>query len=103
MLDLARTARDSARLVLPEYSHPCSPKSYTQHQLFALMVLRQAQNMDYRTFEQHVREWSDLCELLDLRGVPDHSTLHKAEERLLKKGASQRILRQLLPLPADAA
>ena len=103
MLDLVRTARDSARLVLPEYSHPCSPKSYTQHQLFALMVVRQAQDLDYRSFEQNLRDWSDLREALDLRGVPDHSTLHKAEERLLKKGASQRILAQLLNSPENAA
>ena len=85
LLELARTARDSARLALPEYSHPCSPKSYTQHQLFALMVVRQAMSLDYRTFEQSIRDWSDLREVLGLRGVPDHSTLQKAEKRLLKK------------------
>jgi len=67
------------------------------------MVVRQAQNLDYRTFEQRMRDWTDLREILELRGVPDHSTLHKAEERLLKKGASQRILRQLLPLPTTTA
>ena len=40
----------------------------------------------YRGVEQHLRDWSDLRAELGLgERVPDHSTLQKAADRLLKK------------------
>ena len=40
----------------------------------------------YRGLEQILKEWSELREVIGLAKVPDHSTIQKAAERLLKKG-----------------
>lgn len=87
-LDLARTALAVARQSFPAYSHKNSPRTFTQHQLFALLAVRQFYRLDYRSIEQMTADWSDLRIALGLKKTPDHSTLQKAEERLLKKGLS---------------
>src|SRR5579884_4058366 len=84
-LALARQALAAARAALPAYSSKYSRKDFTQHQLFALLALRQFLRLDYRGLEQHLRDWSDLRAALDLAKVPDHSTLQKAAARLLQK------------------
>lgn len=86
-LQVARTALELGTAVLPRYAHPCSPQTYTQPQLFALLVVRQFMQEDYRTVVQMVREWSDLRAVLALERVPHYTTLQKAAARLLKKGA----------------
>ena len=87
-LTLAREAKAAAEHALPRYSHPCSPHKFTQHQLFAILVLRQFLQMDYRGIAQALSEWSDLREALGLKRVPHYSTLCLAEQRLLKGGHS---------------
>ena len=84
-LAVARQALDIAKESLPAYGSKFSKKTYTQHQLFALLAVRQFLRTDYRGIEQHLRDWSDLRTALDLKTVPDHSTLQKAADRLLKK------------------
>jgi hypothetical protein len=84
-LALAREALAVAREALPAYSSKYSRQDYTQHQLFALLALREFLKVDYRGLEQQLKEWSDLREALGLAKVPDHSTLHKAAQRLLEK------------------
>ena len=37
-----------AKEALPEYAHRCTPKLYTQHQLFACLVLKAFHKTDYR-------------------------------------------------------
>ena len=85
-LDLARTALSVARESIPAYSSKFSPRRYTQHQLFALLALREFLKLDYRGLEQILKEWAELREVLGLAKVPDHSTMQKAAERLLEKG-----------------
>jgi hypothetical protein len=85
-LAVARQALAAARAVLPAYSSIYSKKTYTQHQLFATLAVRQFLKTDYRGMEQHLKDWSDLRVALGLGDqVPDHSTLQKAADRLLKK------------------
>ena len=84
-LALVRAASATAAKVLPPYSSKFSRKDFTQHQLFALLVLREFLKTDYRGLEQLLRDWSDLRQALCLCKVPDHSTLQKAFVRLLKK------------------
>ncbi len=102
-LALARAALRLARRTMPAYSHPCSPKKFTQHQLFALLVVRRFFDLDYRGTEQLLRDWSDLRQALELKSVPDHSTLEKAEKRLLKKGAATGSSTSSSATPARAA
>ena len=87
-LILAREARDLAERSLPKYSGPHSPKLYTQHQHFAVLVLRQYFRVDYRGIVQLLSEWAELREALGLKRVPHYSTLCYAEQRLLKGGPS---------------
>jgi len=87
-LAVARTALEAAREALPPYSHRNSPRIYTQHQLFACLVLKEFLKTDFRGLEQMLEEWSDLKEALGLKKVPNYSTFCCARRRLLKKGVS---------------
>ena len=84
-LAVAREALATARAALPPYSSKFSRKDFTQHQLFALLTLREFLKTDYRGLEQYLHDWSDLRRALGLAKVPDHSTLQKAAARLLEK------------------
>jgi hypothetical protein len=84
-LQLARQALSVARESIPAYSSKFLPRRYTQHQLFALLALRQFLKTDYRGLEQFLKDWSDLRRALGLTTVPDHSTIQKAADRLLEK------------------
>ena len=84
-LAVARQALAVGRQALPDYSHRFSPKKFTQPQLFALAVVRKFLRLDYRGLETRLSEWAELRQVLDLKDVPDYSTLCYAEERLLKK------------------
>ena len=85
---LGKEALAVAREALLAYSSPFSPKVFTQHQLFAILVLRQFFRMDYRGIIQLLSDFSDLRAALDLKKVPHYSTLCYAEQRLVKKGLS---------------
>lgn len=102
-LRLARQALAAARTALPAYSSKFSRKTYTQHQLFALLALRAFLKTDYRGLEEYLRDWSDLRRELGLRAVPDHSTLQKAADRLLKKNGPTPSSPPPSPSPAPAA
>ena len=84
-LAVARQALEIAREAIPAYSSKYSKKTYTQHQLFAALAVKTFLGTDYRGIEQHLKDWSDLRDELDLKTVPDHSTLQKAAERILEK------------------
>lgn len=83
---LGREALAVAQEALPAYSSPFSPKVFTQHQLFAILVLRQFFRTDYRGVAQLLTDLSDIREALNLKKVPHYSTLCYAERRLPKKG-----------------
>jgi len=77
---------------LPLYSHKNSPKTYTQHQHLAILVLMSFFRTDYRGIEQYLHDLPDLRKALRLRDVPDHSTLAKAQKRLLARPIYRRLL-----------
>lgn len=85
---LARMALRVARDALPAYSSRFSRHDFTQHQLFAVLVLRQFFKTDYRGIVQLLEDLSDLRRVLRLPKVPHYSTLKYAHDRLLKKGLS---------------
>jgi len=102
-LALARAALAAAAEALPKYSCKYSKHDFTQHQLFALLVLREFLKTDYRGIEELLRDWSDLRQALDLKKVPDHSTLQKAHERLLEKKGAMLSSAPRSPRPRSAA
>jgi hypothetical protein len=77
-VEALRVARES----LPPYSATHSPKLFTQHQLFAIAVLRQFFRTDFRGIAAILGDSVDLRDVLDLNRVPHFSTLFYAEQRL---------------------
>jgi hypothetical protein len=87
-----RVAYRIAQRVMPAYSHPCSPKKFTQHQLFACLVLKECLKLDYRGVEVLLAEWDSLRAIVDLHVAPDFTTLQKACRRLLALPMCNRLL-----------
>jgi hypothetical protein len=83
---VAAQAYEVAKRSLPSYSATHSPKLYTQHQLFAVLVLRQFFKTDLRGVVAILEDSTDLRKVLGLRRVPHYSTLSYAEKRFLKGG-----------------
>ena len=100
---LARAALEVGKQALASYSHPKSPHKFTQPQLFAMLVLKQFFKLDYRGVVAWLSNWTELREALELKRVPNYSTLCYAEGRLLKKGALHDSWTQLSNMLAEAA
>lgn len=79
-------------LTLPKYAHKYSPKTYTQPQLFACLVLKEFLHRDYRGIEQLLKDTPDLAAAIELTQIPDHSTLQKAAKRLLRSALASDLL-----------
>jgi len=74
------------------YSHRNSPKKFTQHQLFALLVLKEFHNTTYRGVCGILKDSSELREAIELRHTPHWTTIQKAGERLLKSPHVERLI-----------
>ena len=88
---VVRAALTAARRALPAYSHRQSPKTFTQHQLFACLVLKNFLRTDYRGIVAHLADHPTLVAALDLKKVPHFTTLQKAAQRLLKSVPARRV------------
>jgi len=62
-----------------------SPRFYPG-QLFAILILRQFFQTDYRGIVQLLEDLTGLKKVLGLTKVPHFTTLQKAQQRLVKKG-----------------
>ncbi len=95
---VARAALEAAQRVLPFYTHPNSPKKFTQHQLFACLVLKNFLKTDYRGVVAQLADHLELCEVLGLKCVPHFTTLQKASRHLLASEPAQRLLESTIRL-----
>jgi len=82
----------TARKVLPLYSHRFSPKTFTQHQLFACLVLKTFIKTDYRGIVAFLQDCPDLCKTIGLVKVPHYTTLQKVSKRLLCLSIANQLL-----------
>lgn len=82
----------TARGALPAYSYRFSPKKFTQHQLFACLVLKEFLRTDYRGIEALLVDDASLRAVLELTSVPDFTTLAKAMKRLLRAACVRELL-----------
>jgi hypothetical protein len=82
----------------PKYGHRFSRQDYTLAQLFALLVLKQFFTTDYRGIVAIVKDWRELQELLGLKKVPNHSTLHKAAQRHFSADRYRRLIHHTVGL-----
>lgn len=78
--------------VFDAYAHPCSPKKFTQPQLFACLVLKTFFNADYRGIVHILNDLPGLCQTIGLETVPHYTTLQKAARRLLCEPRSVLLL-----------
>ena len=84
-LAFARKAVEVARAALPPHSSKFSRKDFTQHQLAALLAVKQFLGVGYRGLAAYLRDWAELRDALGLRKVPHFTTAQKALARLEKK------------------
>jgi len=89
---VAIEAFEIARQTLPLYSHRFSPQKFTQHQLFAILVLKTHQRKDYRGVIALLIDMPELVKDLGLQSIPHFTTLQKASERLLEHAQVQQLL-----------
>jgi Transposase DDE domain len=95
---VAKAALEAAQRVLPFYTHPNSPQVFTQHQLFACLVLKNFLKTDYRGIVAHLAEHPQLREVLRLKRVPHFTTLQKASRHLLASEPARRVLESTIRL-----
>jgi len=84
-LAFARQAVEVARAALPAHASRFSRKDFTQHQLAALLAVKQFLRVSYRALAAYLRDWAELREALGLAEVPHFTTPQKALARLKKK------------------
>lgn len=87
-----RESHELARRALPAYSHRFSPRKFTQHQLFAILALKEFLRCDYRKIVEVLGDSSDLRREIGLESVPHFTALNKAAGRLLTLDKVQRLL-----------
>jgi hypothetical protein len=80
------------------YSHLFSPRKFTQHQLFAILVLKEFMRCDYRKVTALLDECADLRDAIGLLEVPHYTTIQKASRRLLKFSQAQALLESTVKL-----
>ncbi len=85
-------AFEIAKQTLPAYSHRFSPRKFTQHQLFAILVLKTHQRKDYRGVIELLEDMPELVKDLCLESIPHFTTLQKASQRLLEQAQVQQLL-----------
>jgi hypothetical protein len=92
---IAQLALWLAEQVIPRYSHPNSPKTYTQPQLVACVILKVYLGLSYRDTEEWLLASDQVCRALGLEEVPDHSTISRVIKRV-KMATLQELNHQLL-------
>lgn len=74
------------RQTLPMYSHPKSPHIYCLPQLISCVLLKiYMKNISFRDLEGYLLSSGDMCRVLRLKALPDHSTMNRACNRLSGK------------------
>lgn len=84
---MAAIAYAAAKRSFPPYRHLKSPKKFTQHQLVAILIMREFFKTDYRGIQAILLDNSNLRKILELPydEVPHYTTLQKAAKRIKKK------------------
>jgi hypothetical protein len=91
-------AYETARRSLKAYPHRFAPKKFTQHQIFACLVLKVHQKQDYRGITQMLTDCADLRQAIGLKAVPHYTTLQKAAGRLLRDSSVRQLVQSAVEL-----
>jgi hypothetical protein len=94
-VQIARIAYQLTKRSLRKYSHRNSPQTYSQPQVAACTLLVFYLNKSYRDGEDWLLASDQVCRVLELPAVPDHSTLNRMFHKL-NRVRLLRLLRYLL-------
>ena len=78
---------------IPKYNSKFSNKIYDNHQKITLLLIKQKLNLTYRGVIELLYVSSEICMLLELKRIPEHSTLVKFAKRI-----SSSLLNSLLDI-----
>jgi hypothetical protein len=93
---VARLAYQLAQQALPRYSHPKSPRRYNlPPQRVACVLMKFYLNVSYRDAEEWLLASDQVQQVLELKAVPDYSTLIRTYGRL-RQVEWDRLLQTLL-------
>jgi hypothetical protein len=97
LLPFARVALQVATRVLPPYRTRFSKHQFTQPQLLAVLCLMRYEDWTFREAEVRLREHGELRAALQLRTVPDYTTLYRFLKRLdddtVERGLTETVRR----------
>ena len=91
-----------ARYALADYSCKCSRHDFTRAQLFACLVLREFYGLSYRRTERLLQDSPQWLADIGLSVAPDHNTLWRAFDLILRTGRFNQMLDWLAALFARA-
>ena len=97
----AENALRMARKAVPLYSCKYSKRTYTQHQHIAVLCIRVLLRQKLRRTEEMLSNMPHLCQLLELKQVPDFSTMSRAMKRLRSKVLAVMLYLSASALPAS--
>jgi hypothetical protein len=92
---VARLAYQLAQQALPRYTHPKSPHRYNLPQRVACVLLKFYLDVSYRDAEEWLLATDQVQQVLELKQVPDYSTLIRTFG-LLRQSEWDRLRRTLL-------
>src|SRR4030067_661386 len=81
---VARISYHLTQEALPRYSHPKSPHHFTLPQLAACVLLMVYLDLSYRNMEKWLLASDQVCQMLELPRIPDHTTLQRTYKKLQK-------------------
>jgi hypothetical protein len=99
----ARLAYQLAQRQIPLYSHAKSPKIFTQPQRVACVLLMRYLRLSNRDMEAWLLATDAVRQVLELKRVPDHSTLSRALKKFKRPdidGMNRQLL-ETLAIEAD--
>ncbi|MCW1970769.1 MAG: transposase [Anaerolineae bacterium] len=104
-LQTARIAYQIARETLPRYAHAKSPHFFTFQQLGACALVRSLLRISYRDMQSYLKDNEPLRRVLELRSVPDYSTLLRTEQKMQASFdvIMDKLLNRLESLPVQSA
>ncbi|MEM9108959.1 MAG: hypothetical protein AAGC72_02945 [Planctomycetota bacterium] len=80
------------RQVLPDYAHRFAPKTFTQPQLLARLVLMRFHKNDFRGVCAILDDQPTLTKTSAPKRTPHFTMLHKAQYRLMRHGQARLLL-----------
>jgi hypothetical protein len=81
-----------ATACVKEHRSKFSRRDFTGPQLFACLVLREHQKKSYRGVVALLQDCPEWCCDIGLKKVPDHNTLCRAHQQLVKPGVVEKML-----------